>query len=761
MVQEKTCPQCGSSLPTDAPSGLCPSCLIKRGLELHVWGQPDAESDRRERAFGDAWGRIFRKWTPPLPENLSPLFEQLEIIELLGRGGMGAVYKARQKNLNRIVALKILPPEIAGDSDFAQRFEREAQSLARLSHPHIVTIYDFGRRDGLFYFLMEYVDGPNLGGLLANGDMPPQRALAIVPQICEALQYAHEQSVVHRDIKPENILINRAGLVKVADFGIAKLIRPPTQTAEAQPAAMLTAGVVGTPNYMAPEQLEHPTEVDHRADIYSLGVVLYQMLTGELPMGHFAPPSSKYGVDARLDNVVRKALEKDPQRRYQQVNQIKTEMETIGRTPCQAAPRPTSPDGHAGDPPNHPNIRPRQRIARSAPLTLSIAAMLLLGVVLWMTQHADSITPNQQPAATAPPASTSPAQPPTPAASLTPPLPPPAAPAANLTRLVVLPCDTTLPGIDATLLDDVLSARLDATGVATIVDRQQLHAVLAEQKLGMAELVRTDQAVKIGRLLGADLLLLTRAHKIGEKIYLSAKVISVQTSQIKGDVQMLTATAAADGVLDALHQMIAAKLPVWMEQLADKSDDGSTSAPLMLRKALEGRGIPTIAVVIPEQIIRRLVIDPAVETEFKSALIAAGVQPVEVTERSRHALDQRLPLLTTRSQQVRPATANAEVEQLGQLAELFKGTDYLIYGEAFSAEGDPIHGLRVATARAEVRIINLKTGKSVLIDREQAAAPDLSVERAGKTALQKLGHTLAYRMLMQWAQQLPQNERQP
>ncbi|MHB1155878.1 MAG: serine/threonine-protein kinase [Phycisphaerales bacterium] len=726
-----------------------------------MWTRSDAESNRRERAFGeDAWGGIFRKWTPPLPESLSPRFAELEIIELLGRGGMGAVYKARQKNLDRLVALKILPPEIAEDSTFTQRFEREAKALARLSHPHIVTIYDFGQRDGLFYFLMEYVDGPNLGRLLANGEISPQQALAIVPQICEALQYAHEQSVVHRDIKPENILVSHLGQVKVADFGIAKLLVPPAQTADPQSALTLTAGFVGTPNYVAPEQLEHPTDVDHRADIYSLGVVLYQMLTGELPVGHFELPSAKSPVDVRLDKVVLRAMEREPQRRYQQASQIKTEVETILRTP---GPGAVLRDELAEAVPGRRVARAPKRTDRSVPLTLTIAAMLLLGVIVLAAQYANSVTPHEQHAATPPANSPEAIKTSDVAATPSPPSPSGAAPTTttNLPRLVILPCDATLPDIDATLIDDVLSARLDATGVAAIVDRQRLNAVLAEQKLGLAELVRTDQAVKVGRLLGADLLLLTRAHKIGEKIYLSDKVISVQTGQIKGDVQSLDATAATDGVLDGLYRMIAAKLPGWVDQLADKSDDGSGSAPLMLRKAFADRKIPTIAIVIPEQIIRRPVIDPAVETEFKAALIDAGVQPVELTEQSRHALDPRMPLLTGRSQQVRPATANAEVEQLGQLAELFKGADYLIYGEAFCSEGDPIHGLRVATGRAEVRIIHLKTGKSVLIDRDQAAAPDLSVERAGKTALQKLGRTLAYRMLMQWAQQLPRNEGQP
>jgi serine/threonine protein kinase len=152
-------------------------------------------------------------FTPPTVAELAAKFPQLEIIELIGRGGMGAVYKARQKELDRLVALKILPPDIGQDAAFAGRFSREAKALAKLNHPGIVTIYDFGRADGLYFFLMEFVDGMNLRELLHNGRISPREALAIVPQICDALQFAHDQGIVHRDIKPENLLMDRRGRV--------------------------------------------------------------------------------------------------------------------------------------------------------------------------------------------------------------------------------------------------------------------------------------------------------------------------------------------------------------------------------------------------------------------------------------------------------------------------------------------------------------------------------------------------------------------
>ncbi len=275
------------------------------------------------------------RFTAPAPELLAPYFSQLEIVELLGQGGMGTVYKARQTMLDRTVALKILPPEVGRDPAFAERFTREAQALAKLTHPNIVMVFDFGETNGYYYFVMEYVDGINLRQSLQLGRVSPTEALAIVPQICDALQYAHDEGIVHRDIKPENVLLDRRGRVKIADFGLAKLVGTP----QSGLALTGTQQVMGTPHYMAPEQLERPTTVDHRADIYSLGVVFYELLTGELPLGRFAPPSRKAAVTADLDQVVLRTLEKEPAQRYQQASELKTAVETLPAEPTAQEPR--------------------------------------------------------------------------------------------------------------------------------------------------------------------------------------------------------------------------------------------------------------------------------------------------------------------------------------------------------------------------------------------------------------------------------------
>ena len=321
MSQVSQCPECGANVEAGTAGQPCPGCLMKLGLES--WTHRNAGRDDAGRLSPTT--PLQHGFTAPSPDELAARFPQLELLELIGQGGMGAVYKARQTALDRIVALKILPTEFANDPGFAERFTREAKSLARLNHPNIVTVYDFGRAGDLYYFVMEYVEGSNLRHVMQSGQVSTTQALGIVPQICEALQFAHDASIVHRDIKPENILITPAGRVKIADFGLAKLLGlvPNTERLTA------TQQVMGTPQYMAPEQFERPQSVDHRTDIYSLGVVFYEMLTGELPLGRFAAPSKKVQIDVRLDDVVLRALEKEPERRYQQAGHVKTEIDTI------------------------------------------------------------------------------------------------------------------------------------------------------------------------------------------------------------------------------------------------------------------------------------------------------------------------------------------------------------------------------------------------------------------------------------------------
>lgn len=308
------CHHCHQPLPAEAPQGLCPACLIHSAMQ----DTPPANA--------------------PSAEDLAALaqhFPQLVIEELIGTGGMGRVYRAQQPHLNRTVALKVLTPERATDPEWLERFNREARALARLSHPHIVQVYDFGEAP-MPYLLMEYVDGVNLRQAMQNGALTAREALAIVPKLCDALHYAHEHGVLHRDIKPENILIDTEGCVKVVDFGLAKL-----RDEKALPFTLTESGAkLGTLAYMAPEQVEKPSDVDHRADIYSLGVVFYEMLTGELPLGRFPTPSEASGVDPRLDSVVMRTLEKRREKRFDNANELKSGIENASTSPPPATTLP-------------------------------------------------------------------------------------------------------------------------------------------------------------------------------------------------------------------------------------------------------------------------------------------------------------------------------------------------------------------------------------------------------------------------------------
>lgn len=336
MPETKRCPRCQVEIPAESPEELCPGCLLQAGLEpMTAPVQPGTA----------AYTPPGPGFVPPTPEVLQTAFPQLEILELLGKGGMGAVYKAKQRGLDRLVAVKILPPEYSQDPAFAERFQREAKALAQLSHPNIVGVHDIGQAfpsppaplpegasGGYCYFVMEYVDGVNLRQAMRAGQLTPAEALKIVPQICDALQFAHDEGIVHRDIKPENILIDKKGRVKIADFGLAKLLGKTHDVSLTG-----TQQMMGTLHYMAPEQIEGARDVDHRADIYSLGVTFYEMLTGELPLGRFAAPSKKVQIDVRLDEVVLRSLEKEPEQRYQHASEIKTEVEGIVDTPASAA----------------------------------------------------------------------------------------------------------------------------------------------------------------------------------------------------------------------------------------------------------------------------------------------------------------------------------------------------------------------------------------------------------------------------------------
>ena len=356
------CPTCGTLLDQQADSladGLCPRCLLESSLHSTIAGQPAASP-------------------PPSVEEVSVAFPDLEIIELIGRGGMGAVFKARQKSLDRLVALKLLPQSLAADPEFARRFEAEAKALATLNHPNIVTVHQFGQRGDFYFLLMEYVDGPNLRSLLVDHRLSPQEALAIVPPLCDALEFAHQRNIVHCDIKPENLILNTSGKVKIADFGIARILGQTSTGAEPGKAA-------GTPAYMAPEQKDSPHSIDTRTDIYSLGVVIYEMLTGERPGADLTPPSGKNrALDVRLDKIVLRALDANPKLRWQSANELNSELQTI-LTKSLGEPKVTPPE-------KLPTSSPKRAWTACA---LALTSLVLLIGVFFAHKHVAPVSESE------------------------------------------------------------------------------------------------------------------------------------------------------------------------------------------------------------------------------------------------------------------------------------------------------------------------------------------------------------------------------
>jgi serine/threonine protein kinase len=266
-----------------------------------------------------------------------------EIISPLGAGGMGEVYKARDTRLDRIVAIKVLPASVSADSKLKIRFDREARTISNLSHPNICALHDIGHQEDLDFLVMEYLEGETLANRIAKGPLPLEQVLQYGIQIADALDKAHHQKIIHRDLKPQNIMITKSG-VKLLDFGLAKWNDPKTPGSESElttrDRSLTSDGlVVGTLQYMAPEQLEGK-EVDERADIFALGATLYEMITGERPFSGTsqasliasilsAEPKRISAAPPLLDHMVQKCLEKNPDDRWQCAHDLSTQLKWI------------------------------------------------------------------------------------------------------------------------------------------------------------------------------------------------------------------------------------------------------------------------------------------------------------------------------------------------------------------------------------------------------------------------------------------------
>jgi len=258
-------------------------------------------------------------FTPPTIEELQDKFPQYSIEGFIAQGGMGAVYLARQISLDRPVAIKILPTEFGEDADYRASFETEAKAMARLNHTNLVGIYDFGEINGMLYIVMEYIPGRTLFDTCNGQQVDQKEAARLISDMSEGLAHAHEAGMLHRDIKPANVLIDDQAKPKIVDFGLA---RPMGEEH--------SAGVVfGTPGYTAPEVLNNPYAVDHRSDIFSMGVMLYELLTGHLPGTPVIPVSQASNSDPRFDAIIAKSIHPNPAMRYGDADKLSKDLDAL------------------------------------------------------------------------------------------------------------------------------------------------------------------------------------------------------------------------------------------------------------------------------------------------------------------------------------------------------------------------------------------------------------------------------------------------
>jgi serine/threonine protein kinase/Tfp pilus assembly protein PilF len=311
----RPCPKCGAEIPADAPEGGCPGCLLESGLRLLASEDEDAPTVAPKQQ---------RTTSERLVEILGELGDY-ELLEEVGRGGQGVVFRARQKSLNRTVALKVISLGQWASKGHLKRFRREAEAAASLDHPCIVPIYEVGEREGACYFSMKFIEGGQLDEVVKRAPMSIRQAAELIAKVARTVHYAHEHGILHRDIKPGNILLDTKGEPQLTDFGLARLV-------EAESTVTRTMEVMGTPSYMAPEQAAGEyTKLSNATDVYGVGAVLYQLLTGHPPFAGGTtyetikllleteprqPRLLNPKIDRDLNIICLKCLEKDPKRRY-------------------------------------------------------------------------------------------------------------------------------------------------------------------------------------------------------------------------------------------------------------------------------------------------------------------------------------------------------------------------------------------------------------------------------------------------------------
>src|SRR5436305_6092249 len=345
----RICRKCGAKIFSDAPEGLCAKCVLK----IALGGFPDAvagvgDSGRVEQPAGEDRASASQDKTTARAAELLGELGDYELLEEIGRGGQGVVFRARQKSLNRTVALKVISLGQWASKAHLKRFRLEDEAAARLEHPGIVPIYEVDERDGSCYFSMKFVEGGQLDEVARRQPMPIRRAVELIAKVARTVHYAHEHGILHRDIKPGNILLDAKGEPHLTDFGLARLV-------ESESTVTHTLDVLGTPSYMAPEQaVGNNAAVSSVTDVYGIGAVLYQLLTGQPPFAGGAtyetikllldgepkkPRLLNPKIDRDLSTICLKCLEKDPKRRYSSALALAEDLERwLNHQPIRAKP---------------------------------------------------------------------------------------------------------------------------------------------------------------------------------------------------------------------------------------------------------------------------------------------------------------------------------------------------------------------------------------------------------------------------------------
>src|SRR6266496_3763596 len=363
----RVCAKCGATVLADAPQGFCSVCLFRKGLgsiDNENGDGPEPTASRTQMEFGD-----------------------YELLEEIGRGGQGVVYRARQKSLNRVVALKVIGLAHWATEAHVKRFRMEAEAAAHLDDPRIVPIYEIGERDGACYFSMKFIEGGPLDKIIDNELMPGRKAAELMAKLAHTLHYAHQNGVLHRDVKPGNVLIDAKGEPHLTDFGLARLV-------ETESTVTRTLEVLGTPSYMAPEQaVGNNAHLRSATDVYGLGAVLYQLLTGHPPFAGGTtyetikllldteprqPRLLNPKIDRELSTICLKCLEKDPKRRYPSALALAEDLERwLRHEPIQARRTGVVARGKKWLQRN-PNL--------AAMVTLSLALIAAVSVIVWKSE---------------------------------------------------------------------------------------------------------------------------------------------------------------------------------------------------------------------------------------------------------------------------------------------------------------------------------------------------------------------------------------